>query len=353
MKTKRIIAGAALLSFTLFFEIHAQPFRHFALTSGEVNAVNCDTAGVSEGPSGADVIWTISPTPHDSQQLTDDAVLPSSTPYTASFPSATNATLGKGKNTAYTYYRVAKDSLFTLGYADSIITVAYSKPELSALSSLVYGNSFSSTYEYSETTAVSTEKFVSKVDVMRTETFDGTGTLVLPWKTFLKAMRFKAVSSQTDSSWLGTILTSVVKTTMTSFSWIDTTLPDRTGFAITRTTAQTGTISQTSMVVSYTEPVLSAVRQSLTNYPDRTSAVFVIWPIGKSNKVMIRAFSQTHNLLFNAYSMGGRTMASVLCEPSAEGLITGQLHTSLPRGIYAYSLMAGGELVATGKVQVR
>ena len=355
MKSRKMIMVLASISATLIINIQAQPFRHFALPGGVVHTINCDTTGVSEGASGANVTWTIALTPHDTQQFNNTAVSPASTPYAAKYPSATNAIKGVGKNIAYTFYRVAGDSLYTLGFADSLIAFAYSPPELAAISSLAFGNSFANTYAYRESTTVSGVTFISKFDLTRTVTFDGTGRLVLPWKTFSHAMRYKAVSSQTDSSMYSGILASVTKTDATSYSWIDTTLPDNTGFSITRTTTTSSIVTTSSTEVSYSEPVNSGVVWSQRNGSFGAADAVVVSSIDNRHTIRISSAARLDRVLFTAYDLSGRTVATAQCSADASGpsAASGSLSSPLTKGVYLYSLKSGSELFGHGKVLVR
>ncbi|MGB7567120.1 MAG: hypothetical protein WBM07_04615, partial [Chitinivibrionales bacterium] len=248
-----------VLLVAMVFIIQAQPFSQGLFGAGNILSLSCDTAGVSEGPAGANVTWTIPLTVHDTINSDAQALPAAGTPYFSKFPSATDALLSKGSLTEYTYYRLANDSLVELGFADSLQTVVYFNPELIDLSALAFGNSFTDTYGYRDTTAVSSLVMVSKIDGTRTVTFDGSGTLVLPWKTFSHAMRFKSVTTQTDSAWFGTVLTSAYTMITTNFSWEDTTLPKNTSFSISRITTTVSGISIANNVVTFIEPAPSAV----------------------------------------------------------------------------------------------
>jgi hypothetical protein len=354
MLNKKMLLVVTFICAALIADAQAQPFRHFGLTSGVVRTINCDTSGVLEGSGGANMTWTISLTPVDTQQFTNNEVAPSSTPYAASYPTATNAIKGEGNNIAYTYFRVAGDSLVVLGFADSALALVYSDPELLALSSLSFGNSFTDAFGWRDSTTVSSATLITKVDATRTVTFDGTGTLVLPWKTFSHAMRFKTVSSQTDSSFFGTVLTSVVKIVATSYNWVDTTLPNNTGFSITRTTTTSSIVSTSSTVVAYSEPVTSAIAQSPRNPTAAAAGAVMVLAVDNARGVSIRTPAPLNRAEFIAYDLNGRTVTTALFNDGPSGPSTSApLRAPLTRGIYLYSLRSGNDLVAKGKILVR
>ena len=316
-------------------------------------SLGCDTTGVSEGPSGANVTWTIPLIVKDTINSDAQTLAAASTPYFAKFPSATGALLSTGSITEYTYYRLANDSLVLLGYADSLQTVAYFNPELLDLSAVTFGNSFTDTFGYRDTTTVSTLTMVSKIDGTRTVTFDGTGTLELPWITFSHALRFKSVTTQTDSSWFGTILTSTSKMTTTNFSWEDTTLPKNTSFSISRITTTVSGIPIANNVVTFKEPMPS-------------TAIAPTGP-GSGKKAILVAFSQFDNSIaisapsgfgagkvsFIVYDLNGKVVAREQVRLNVAGLANCQLTNRLSKGVYLYALKAGEGILGKGKIAVR
>jgi hypothetical protein len=350
MKAKNVGIALVMATFTI---VNAQPFNGGLFGAGKVLSLGCDTTGVSEGPSGANVTWTVPLIVKDTINSDAQTLAAASTPYFAKFPSATGALLSTGSITEYTYYRLANDSLVLLGYADSLQTVAYFNPELLDVSALTFGNSFTDTFGYRDTTTVSTLTMVSKIDGTRTVMFDGSGTLVLPWINFSHAMRFKSVTTQTDSSWFGTILTSTSKTTTTNFSWEDTTLPKNTSFSISRTTTTISGISIANNVVTFIEPMPSTVIAH-TGHRSGKTAISVMFS-QFDNSIAIRAPSAFGGgkVSFIAYDLNGKVVAREQLRLNVMGLANSQLTNRLSKGVYLYSLKTGEGILGQGKMVVR
>jgi hypothetical protein len=352
MKTKELLRFFACALTVMAVSIQAQPFSVNLLGSGTVRSIHCDTTGVSQGPAGANQMWMISPSPQDSSVSSDQVSPAANTPFAAKFPLATDAVVSKGAITAYTYFRIAGDSLIFLGIADSLQAIMYSDPQLAALRSLTLGNSFTDAFGFRGTVTVSSVMLVSKISGTKTVTFDGTGTLVLPWKTFPHAMRFKSETIQTDSTWLGTIMTSTSASTMTSFNWIDTTLPENTGFSITRSTTGSTITSVTSEVITYTEPVATAIARPL-GHNENIAVSLILSQFDNAVSVRLPLKANREPVMLIAYNVSGKTVAMASLHTSAAGLASGELSTKLSKGIYPYSLKTGGGLLGQGKILVR
>jgi hypothetical protein len=352
MKTIKIIIDFMCILTVMAVNVQAQWFDRDLLGGGGVHAINCDT-GVSEGPSGANVTWTIALIPHDTLQSTGQVVSATGTPYAAKFPSATDALFSQGSRNMYTYFRLTTDSLLLLGFADSLQTVAYFDPQLEALRSLTLGASFTDALGYRDTISVSGVMFVSKIDGTRTVTFDGTGTLVLPMKTFPNAMRFKSVTSQTDSTWFGAMLSSVSRTTTTAFSWQDTTLPDNTSFSITRTMTASTITSVTSTSVTYTEPIGTAVLRTIGHGAENAAGSMVVSQFDNTFAIKVPLTARNGRVVFTVFNASGRTVALTTLHTSSTGVASAQLTSRLTKGVYLYSLKAADGVFGQGKIMVR
>jgi hypothetical protein len=352
MKTIKIVIDFMCILTVMAINVQAQWFDRDLLGGGGVHAINCDT-GVSEGPSGANVTWTIALIPHDTLQSTGQVVSAAGTPYAAKFPMATDALLSQGSRNVYTYFRLTTDSLLLLGFADSLQTVAYFDPQLEALRSLTLGASFTDAFGYRDTISVSSVTFVSKIDGTRTVTFDGTGTLVLPMKTFPHAERFKGVTSQTDSTWFGATLSSVSRTTTNAFSWQDTTLPDNTSFSITRTTTASTVTSVRSTTVTYTEPIGTPVLRTTGHGAENAAGSMVVSQFDNTFAIKVPLTSGTGRVVFTVFDASGRTVALTPLHTSSGGLAGTQLALRLTKGVYLYSLKAAEGILGQGKMVVR
>jgi hypothetical protein len=352
MKTIKIVIDFMCILTVVSVNVQAQWFDRDLLGGGGARVINCDT-GVSAGPSGANVLWTIAVIPHDTLQSTAQVVSAAGTPYAAKFTSATDALLSQGSRNVYTYFRLTTDSLLLLGFADSLQTVAYFDPQLEALRTLTFGASYTDAFGYRDTTSVSSVMFVSKIDGIKTVTFDGTGTLMLPMKTFPHAMRFKSVTLQTDSTWFGAILASVSQTTTTAFSWQDTTLPDNTSFSITRTTIASTVTSVTSTTVTYTEPIGTAVPRTTGHGPENAAGSMVVSQFDNTFAIKVPLSARNGGVVFTVFDASGREVALTPLQTGSAGLAGAQLASRLTKGVYLYSLKAAGQIVGQGKMVVR
>jgi hypothetical protein len=333
--------------------VKAQPFSQGLFGAGKILSLSCDTAGVSEGPAGANVTWTIPLTVRDTINSDAQAVPAAGTRYFSKFPSATDALLSQGTLTEYTYYRIANDSLMLLGFADSLQTVVYFNPELMDLRTLAFGNSFTDVFGYRDTTPALNTALVSKIDGTRTVTFDGTGKLVLPWKTFSQALRFKSVTTQTDSTWLGTVLTSAYTMTTTNFSWEDTTLPKNTSFSISRIATTVGGISVVNSVVTFLEPAPSAVIRTIGNGAGEATNFTVVSQIDNSVAIKVPSSMTLEKLSFVVYDLDGRVAATTSLQSGPAGLAHGHIMERLSKGIYLFAIKGGKGILGAGKMVVR
>ncbi len=346
------ISFSAGIIFALVTDVLAQPFNYSSFTIGQVRTINCDTAGVSEGSAGTNVAWAPTVKPRDTSVFSAMKVTPASTPYVASFPTATDAITNQGGMSQFFYYRIAGDSLIFLGFADSLRTLVYTNPQLSALRSLSYGQSFTDTYGYVDTTTLASVKFISKVDATKTVTFDGMGTLALPWQTFSHALRFKTVTSQTDSTFFGALFTSGSKTDITTYSWLDTTLPVNTGFSISKTTTTSTVATTTSTVVSYTAPVPVHTAQPISFVIDNKLSGMTVSPVSNAH-VRIWPNANIGNLTFTAYSLSGKVMATAEGNADVFAGNGAGLSAPLGRGVYLYSVKGENRVLNQGKMVIR
>ena len=350
MNAKKIVLG---LLAAMALSTQAQPFNQGLFGAGKILSFDCDTAGVSEGAAGANVTWTIPLTIHDSLNSNAQALAAAGTPYFSKFPSATDVLLSRSTITEYSYYRLTSDSIVLLGFADSLQTVVYTDPELIDLRTLAFGGSFTDAFGYTDTVASSGMNLISKINGTKTVTFDGTGTLVVPWKTFSHAMRFKSVTVQTDSTWLGATFASASTITTTNFSWEDTTLPKNTSLSISTVTQKVGALSITSKTVIYLEPVGTAVIGTVEPQTRAVPNPLVISQFDNTIAIKIPSAPSGGNVSFVAYDLGGKVTARAMLQPGAAGLAQGHISNRLSKGIYLYTLKGGDGIFGRGKFVVR
>lgn len=286
MKTKM----SAILFGVLFttFIGHAGSCYDGPQVGDVVRGIVCDTTGVSQGAAGQNVTWTVTTTCTDTNPYNGYYVDPSATPFAASFPTATLAAHQSSKSglVTYSYTRITPDSSISLGAASTAINLPYSDPLATPLCK-GYGESYTDTYADAYTTTTSPgASTVTHSSATITSTFDGEGKLVLPWITFTHAVRSMAVTVRYDSTW--TVIASykgpvsVVTTTDTSYTWLDTTLARNHAFSISHLRSHAATpgapsVDINSKVVVFNEPVSAATATlSAAANRTRTNARFLI-----------------------------------------------------------------------------
>ncbi|MEW6469703.1 MAG: T9SS type A sorting domain-containing protein [Bacteroidota bacterium] len=197
MKKNLLLSACIALSGLLSAQISTSVAMAWA--PGDVfTTYSADTTGVQEGPAGANQTWNFSNLVISTSPSTSTCVAPSTTPYAASFPSATVAA---GANGGYSYYQVSSGSTIYHGLGVPNQTQVYSDPEIMI------------TYPFTYNTTV-TDNFggtwmISSIQNTRsgtsTTTGDGYGTLILPSGTFNNVLRVKLVQNYSDVSLAGTI----------------------------------------------------------------------------------------------------------------------------------------------------
>jgi len=172
-------------------------FSNLAPVPGDVStSYNADTAGVSPGSAGAGQNWNFSGLNVLTTQTIFIYVQPSSTPYFASFPSATVAfTTGN----LYSYIIAGPSEYSIIGISSSMYTMNYTDPEVLYSFPFSFGNNFTDSLAGSY--LLSGNNYVRKGT--RTVTADGWGTLILPSGTYNNTLRVKCIQDFIDSSAMG------------------------------------------------------------------------------------------------------------------------------------------------------
>lgn len=179
----------------------AQP----TLTSANMYAVgdvlttqNADTAGVQEGPAGANQTWNFSSLTLDGAQFSQNVVAASGTTYASSFP---NADLAIDAGDSYSYFDVNGSDFLQLGFAASGVVAPYSDAQKVITFPCTYNTSFSdnfaATYELNG--------FTNNRTGTATFLADGYGTLVLPAQTFNNVLRIKYTENASDVISIGPV----------------------------------------------------------------------------------------------------------------------------------------------------
>lgn len=192
-----------LISLALFFFSCGYVAGQFQVTAyfnpqpGETQTlIYGDTTGIFPGNGGANQNWNFSGVINSGDTSIQNYVLPSSTPYGSSFPTATIASNTPINPSSYTYYSGTSSVFELLGSQNSSFKMIGVDPKKFRIYPFNYLQSFSDTYRglvYQGYNIVQ----MSSGNV--TVTYDGYGTLVLPSGTATNVGRFKFVSYEVDS----------------------------------------------------------------------------------------------------------------------------------------------------------
>ncbi|MBX7108046.1 MAG: T9SS type A sorting domain-containing protein [Chitinophagales bacterium] len=205
------------IAFTLLSALYlkAQPTITSAnmYAAGDVLTMqNADTAGINEGPAGANQTWGFSNLTASGSQYSQSVVAASGTTYASSFPTADLAIDAGG---SFSYFDISGSDFLQLGFAASGIVAAYSDPQKVVSFPFTYNTSFSdnlaATYELNGFTnnRTGTVTFLA----------DGYGKLVLPQQTFNDVLRIKYTENTSDVISIGPINITTT-TVITTYYWM-------------------------------------------------------------------------------------------------------------------------------------
>lgn len=193
-------------------------FSQITLTSANnpvpgntTKTITCDTAGITEGNSGANQNWNYSSLVRRDSTVST-WVASNTTPYAAQFPASDIASTSD--NSEYSYYTSSSSSFLYNGYGGSIQLNSYSNPETLLQYPFTYNSNFSDTYSSVYNNGVANSYLNGTI----TSTGDAWGTLVLPNGTFNNALRIKNVTVQRDSTNIGGFI-NILDFTSTSYTW--------------------------------------------------------------------------------------------------------------------------------------
>ena len=184
-----------------------------------VKSVTCDTAGISEGNSGANQNWNFSGLVRRDSTV-NTWVASNTTPYAAQFPTSNVASTSD--NSEYSFFTTSSSSLLYNGFGGPFQLSSFNNPETILQYPFTYNSNFSDTYSSVYNNGVANSYLNGTI----TSTGDAWGTLVLPNGTFNNALRVKNVSVQTDSSNIGG-MNNILNFTSTAYTWFvpDTKFP--------------------------------------------------------------------------------------------------------------------------------
>jgi hypothetical protein len=170
---------------------------------------NIDTSGINEGNAGANQTWNFSNAVASGAQLSIPYILPSSTPYAATYPSAT---LASGSNAnGYNFYTTSSTDWSLIGLESAGASIQFSNPMKFFQFPCTYNTTFTDQVAGSGTSG----GYAITRSGTHTLTADGYGTITTPAGTFPNALRFKSVQTYTDVFATGT-----VNSVTTSYEWV-------------------------------------------------------------------------------------------------------------------------------------
>lgn len=152
---------------------------------------------VVEGPGGANQSWNFSNLQSKNEPRRIDLILPSSTPFAASFPQSTLAQLDwDGQDqVGYTYWKLDNGELTLLGVAVPELIVQYTDPQKVFTFPFSYGGTIQDTAAATFTTNGATVSRSVTAEVVA----DGYGTVILPGNKSYQVLRVKYVQKITDT----------------------------------------------------------------------------------------------------------------------------------------------------------
>ena len=267
-------------------------------------------------------------------------VNPASTPFTSTFPTATNAVIatrsGQGAIVTYTvYYRIANDSVVILGSGEDIQVGGHDSTAVAKLNTLALLLPITLGNSHVTHDTISQSPSYTQVNTT-TETYDAFGSITLPNGIF-QCLRSKSVIIAQITQ-LGSPLPN---DTIVSFTWY--TKEGHQAFVTAAHNASTaGTISvngvqfvellkTTTGVVR--QPVGAAATFSLAqNYPNPFNPTTTI-----SYSIPARAF-----VSLQVFDVLGKRIATLVDEYREAGTYAVHFDASnLPSGMYFYRLQAG------------
>ncbi len=174
--------------------------------------IQADTVGVFPGNGGANQTWNFSSLINSGDTNVQIYVLPSSTPYGSSFPSATVAVYAPTNPTAFSYFSGSSSALELVGNQNSYFKSIGVDPKKFRVYPFNYQQTFTDTYRGIVLQGTDTvQKSSGNISVI----YDGYGTITLPSGTASNVARFKFISYEVDTMFFGsTTMIEYIKDTL-------------------------------------------------------------------------------------------------------------------------------------------
>ena len=316
-----------ILSTMIIFQLQAQTFTYSAFSSGLSGTLNAAIADISTfntalaTTTGTGITWDAS----DIEQQTGTPVIhfvfadPAGTPYADLFPGSNYVQYDPALTALidYNYYIITADSMSTTGeYAPSAEHEIFQNPDKRLVFPFSYSASFTDTYaktNYSDATTIS-----SYQTGMRTVTFNGYGTLILPQGEFTNV----ALISEMRTNSLGP--------NSTYFTWYDLT----TGKQLMYYSENDGNV-----VAAFTVDIPASLAEvsgpDISLYPNPVS--------GKANiSLKGEGFQYAELIVINAE---GKTVQSFSVTANTTSFST----RGMAAGMYYYRFITDNKTIQTGK----
>jgi hypothetical protein len=307
----------------------------------------CDTANISQGPAGANQVWSfLNLVKIDTSDI--HFVTSSSTPYSAQF--TTSNTASTNDNSSYTYFTTSAANILFNGSGSPGEVVSYTNPQLFMQYPFSFNTSFTDNFGCNYiSNGTPTERTGST-----TVTGDAWGTINLPVGSFANALRLKYVTTTKDSSNPGTPIVTI--TGLTSYVWF---VPGRKYpvFEIVYSTLTfNGILFASLKTVNYNprsapigiQQISSEIPQDFSlgqNYPN---------PFNPSTKIKFQipagSISRTDIVSLIIYDILGKQIKTLVNQPLSPGTYEVDFEESgIASGTYYYRLTAG-DLTETKKL---
>jgi hypothetical protein len=208
---------STLLSLAICLGARAQP----TITSADAFSVGdvltyqaADTTGINEGSAGINQTWNFANLTNEGAPLSETFVSPGTTPFAASFPTAT-AALDDGAGT-YVYYNVTSTEANLLGLGSPTLLLPYSDPQKYFQYPFTYNTSFTDNIAATFTIATYPGTRTGYVSFLA----DGYGTLILPTGTVNNVLRIKYIQHDVDAVDYGSGNIITTTTDVTTYLWM-------------------------------------------------------------------------------------------------------------------------------------
>ena len=173
------------------FNVAGQPILDSTITPTfgySYGVLNCDTAAVAPGLSGANQYWNFLLTYSDTTAMTITYVEPGNTPHASLFPN-TNLAVMYPNGIVYSYYLTDADSMALIGTIGNGNVGRFTDPMVERMFPLVYGESYTDSFVIGQ----ESNGITFEARGTRTVTYDAFGTLTINGISYQNVIRLHTV----------------------------------------------------------------------------------------------------------------------------------------------------------------